>query len=194
MKIALFFLAAGLLAAEIVPTPDGLPDARQWHLNRCDYQSNGVWYAAAPVVVEPTPQQFPTGIESASIGIAQTNGSVVGLAVTPSLDVIGYLDHASPRTGWEQRRDAAIASNQTRMAALRTLKTSTEYTTLTNRLAGLDADYSVLTNQLSTLDFSKPAWTNKLANILDRLAQCVDGNRDVSKKAVKLVKELAGNQ
>jgi hypothetical protein len=137
------------------------------------------------------PQQFPTGIESASIGIAQTNGSVVGLAVTPSLDVIGYLDHASPRTGWEQRRDAAVASNEVRRTALKALKNSPAYTTLTNQLAQYDGHYAMLTNLIATADLSK---TNKVQDIITKQRQATDDLHDAVVKLVKLVKELAGNQ
>jgi hypothetical protein len=139
----------------------------------------------------PQPQQFPAGIESPSIGLAQTNGSVVGIAVTPALDVIGYLDHASPRTGWEQRRDAAIASNQVKMTALRALKSSPEYSSLTNQLAQYDGHYATLTNLIATADLTK---TNKVQDIMTKQRQATDDLHDALVKAVKLIKDLAGNQ
>jgi hypothetical protein len=154
--------------------------------------SNGACVYPPPPVPPETPDPAPRPVEYFN---DLKDNSIWGGAISNGVYFV-YPATASPysRTNDTRLRSSASADANSKSKTLKELKNSAEYTTLINKLAGLDADYFALTNQLSTLDFSKPAWTNKLANILDRLAQCVDGNRDVSKKSVKLVKELAGNQ
>lgn len=208
MKLKTLSLLAGLTVSAIAQDSQ-IHTSTTWCSSRPVIVTNGVYefYGAdcttlmrAPtnaIVLAgydstPLPQQFPTGIESSSIAITQTNGAAYGLAITPSLDVVAYPDHASPRDGWEARRAAAIASNQTRLSVLRALKSSPAYTGLTNQLgAQYDFHYATLTNLIATADLTK---TNKVQDIMTKQRQATDDLHDAMEKLVKLVKGLAGNQ
>jgi hypothetical protein len=90
-------LLSTILAAVISLTPSDVPNPDNWHLNRGDYKSNGVWYAQEPQPEPPRPpQSFDAGIETPVLVLQTVDGKGVGV-VADGLDLIVYLDHESPR-------------------------------------------------------------------------------------------------
>ena len=150
--------------------------------------SNGVVVVSQYRTAEEVlPQLFPAGIEAPSIAITQTNGAAYGLAITPSLDVVAYPDHASPRDGWESRRAAAIASNETRMTALRALKTSPEWAKFETNKVQYATHQTQYANQTNNL-------TAGQVKVTDKMQQQMDDLRTMIIQLRNMLKDQADNQ
>ena len=177
----LAMLTAGLVTAQVVINPPRDPAQLA-----ADEAERLVAQAAISNSLT-APQSFPLGLESPSIALVKTNGSAIGIAVTPSMDVIGFLDHASPRGNWQARRDAAIDSNEVRVSVLRALKNSPEWAKFeTNKV-------QYATHQTQYLNQTNNLTANQLKPV-DKAEAQIDDIFTMLKQLHKMVKDLADNQ
>ncbi|MEI6084431.1 MAG: hypothetical protein WCS70_09040 [Verrucomicrobiota bacterium] len=157
--------------------------------------AGGTWTAGAcvmpPTIIVTNP---PVAVDSITL-TDQATGLMVGFGVTNQVPYVWPRQNSPWTWATDISNMVAGASDADRKSAtLKSLKNSPEYTGLTNKLVALDNDYSVITGQVATINWSNSNWTNKLQNILDRNNQLHDDQRDALKKAIKLIKDIAGNQ
>jgi uncharacterized membrane protein len=172
-----------LLAAVISLTPSDVPNPDNWHLNRGDYKSNGVWYAQEPQPEPPKPpQSFDAGIETPVLVLQTVDGKGVGV-VADGLDLVTYVDHASPRPDaatLAARVAAAKAERQALRDVLKDIRTET-----TNNIA------DCVTISASTTNTANAAQGTQIRKLADELA---DTNRQLNRLRKALLDYLRGTE
>jgi hypothetical protein len=177
-------LLSTILAAVVSLTPSDVPNPDNWHINRGDYKSNGVWYAQEPQPEPPKPpQQFPTGIESPVLVLQTADGKGIGVVADETGELISYLDHASPRPSKEvlaARVAAAKAERQALRDVLKDIRTET-----TNNIA------DCVTISASTTNTANAAQGTQIRKLADELA---DTNRQLNRLRKALLDYLRGTE
>jgi hypothetical protein len=142
--------------------------------------------AAAALAAPPNrfdnPQQFPAGIESPGLVLQTADGKGVGV-VADGLDLVTYVDHASPRPDaatLAARVAAAKAERQALRDVLKDIRTET-----TNNIADC-ASISA-----STTNTANAAQGQQIKKLADEVA---DTNRQLNRLRKALLDYLRGTE
>ena len=201
--IALLLLGTVALAAEpryVICTTDGSRLVRQTDLawttitsnewratdlpaytvlvTEAEYATNRVLYPPLP----PDPAQFADGIESPVLVLQTVDGKGVGV-VADGLDLITYVDHASPRPDaatLAARVAAAKAERQALRDVLKDIRVET-----TNNIA------DCVTISASTTNTANAAQGTQIKKLADELA---DANRQLNRLRKALLDYLRGTE
>jgi uncharacterized membrane protein len=144
--------------------------------------SNGACVYPPPPVVEPTPQYSATGFEGPVLVLNTTDGKGVGV-VADGLDLVTYVDHASPRPDaatLAARVAAAKAERQALRDVLKDIRTET-----TNNIADC-ASISA-----STTNTANAAQGQQIKKLADEVA---DTNRQLNRLRKALLDYLRGTE
>jgi uncharacterized membrane protein len=139
--------------------------------------TNGSWTAAAE-----EPEQFPAGIESPVLVLQTADGKGVGV-IADGLDLVTYVDHASPRPSKEvlaARVAAAKAERQALRDILKDIRVET-----TNNIA------DCATISASTTNTANAAQGVQIRKLADELA---DTNRQLNRLRRALLDYLRGTE
>jgi nucleoid-associated protein YgaU len=176
-------LLSTILAAVISLTPSDVPNPDNWHINRGDYKSNGVWYAQEPQPEPPKPpQSFDAGIETPVLVLQTADGKGVGV-VADGLDLVTYVDHASPRPDaatLAARVAAAKSERQSLRDVLKDIRVET-----TNNIA------DCVTISASTTNTANAAQGTQIRKLSDEVA---DTNRQLNRLRKALLDYLRGTE
>jgi uncharacterized membrane protein len=144
--------------------------------------SNGACVYPPPPVVEPTPQYSATGFEGPVLVLNTTDGKGVGV-VADGLDLVTYVDHASPRPDaatLAARVAAAKAERQALRDVLKDIRVET-----TNNIA------DCVTISASTTNTANAAQGQQIKKLADELA---DTNRQLNRLRKALLDYLRGTE
>jgi hypothetical protein len=130
----------------------------------------------------PTPQQFPAGIESPVLVLQTVDGKGVGV-VADGLDLVTYVDHASPRPD-AATLAARIAAAKAERQALRDVLKDIRVETVTNI-----ADCATIS--ASTTNTGNAAQGVQIRKLADELA---DTNRQLNRLRRALLDYLRGTE
>jgi hypothetical protein len=139
--------------------------------------TNGSWTAVAE-----EPEQFPTGIESPVLVLQTADGKGVGV-VADGLDLVTYIDHASPRPD-AATLTARIAAAKAERQALRDILKDIRVETVTNI-----ADCATIS--ASTTNTANAAQGVQIRNLADELA---DTNRQLNRLRKAMLDYLRGTE
>jgi hypothetical protein len=157
-------------------------DAARVAAGGCWTLTNGQYVATVNPRLQPTPQQFPTGIESPVLVLQTDDGKGVGV-VADGLDLVVYLDHSSPRPSKEElaaRVAAAKAERQSLRDVLKDIRVET-----TNNIA------DCVTISASTTNTANAAQGTQIKKLADELA---DANRQLNRLRKALLDYLRGTE
>jgi uncharacterized membrane protein len=144
--------------------------------------SNGACVYPPPPVVEPTPQYSATGFEGPVLVLNTTDGKGVGV-VADGLDLVTYVDHASPRPDaatLAARVAAAKAERQALRDVLKDIRVET-----TNNIA------DCVTISASTTNTANAAQGTQIKRLADEVA---DTNRQLNRLRKALLDYLRGTE
>jgi hypothetical protein len=147
-------------------------------VTEAEYATNRVLYPQLP----PAPAQFSDGIESPVLVLQTADGKGVGV-VADGLDLVTYVDHASPRPDaatLAARIAAAKAERQALRDVLKDIRTET-----TNNIADC-ASISA-----STTNTANAAQGTQIKKLADELA---DANRQLNRLRKALLDYLRGTE
>jgi hypothetical protein len=130
----------------------------------------------------PQPQQFPAGIESPVLVLQTADGKGVGV-IADGLDLVTYIDHASPRPD-AATLAARIAAAKAERQALRDILKDIRVETVTNI-----ADCATIS--ASTTNTANAAQGVQIRKLADELA---DTNRQLNRLRKALLDYLRGTE
>lgn len=138
-------MTALILAAVVSATPADVPSPRDWHLNRGDYQSNGVWYAQEPQPPQPPlPAQFPDGV---AVPLPNRQWVLIEPIADGEPPVTLVISHSPIGADWQELRRQGRAKYAEKKAAA-----EAEAAALKEKLAAVEAKATVAETKLQAVE------------------------------------------